>query len=109
MSFEENQPEVTGTILGAVETDLRESEHRIRMIGSTSLAVGTALFNTTKIPLVSMPTIALETLQYSDNSLAAGLATGVAYGGWTLITTDFVDRALNHIPTTKSWLENCHP
>lgn len=109
MTFEETRPVVDGTILRAVEADYTESEHRYRMIGSSALAVGTVGFNSTKIPLVTMPTIALEALQYSDNSLAAGVAAGLAYGGWTLLTTGFADRALNHIPATKSWLEHRHP
>lgn len=81
----------------------------IGFMGKLGLAGSTVAFNSTKIPLVTMPTVALEALQYSDNSILAGVAAGAAYGGWTLITTGVADSALSQLPGTKSWLEHRHP
>lgn len=88
-------------VLQGAFNDFTGSERRARMSFATIAAVGTTAINTFKIPLVTAPSLALETLQHTNNPVISGVVTGLVFGGWTLGASGIINAAGNHYPSAK--------
>ncbi len=91
---------VAGVAQGAW-IDVQESERKAVLPMTTIAAVGTLAVNFAKIPLIVAPSVALETLQYTDSPIVSGVVTGLIYGGWTWGASGIINAAGNHYPEAK--------
>ncbi len=102
-------PESTTNFREAARTDFSESDHKLRMVGYIGSTLSVLAINSCKIPLVATPMVALEVLQFTENSLPAGAAAGAVYAAYTMASTLLIDKTLDTIPTTKAWIAERHP
>ena len=105
---EATTPAPMDVVQGAL-IDVKESEHRFKLVVTTAAAIGTAAVNAAKIPLVTAPTIALEALQYTDSPFISGAVTGIVFGSWTLGASGVINAAGNHYPEAKQRVKGRYP
>ncbi len=101
LSATKNIPSGPVDVMRGALFDLRESDHKLKMVATTVAGLGTAAVNAAKIPLVTAPTIALEALQYTNNPLVGGIVSGAVFGGWTWAASGVINSAGNHYPAAK--------
>lgn len=96
-------PEVSGLrdVFQGVGSDIADSESKLRIASLSALAVGTGIVNGFKLPLITIPAVALEALQYTDSPFATGAVTGAIFGTWIYGSSGIIDAAGNQYPEAK--------
>ncbi len=105
MTSVEPQPERLNNfeaLLQEVSSDFVESERRLKLVAYTLAGMGTIAINAAKLPLVAVPSLALEALKYSESPLVSGLVTGAVFGTWTYGAAYIIDAAGQCYPNLKS-------